>query len=77
MADQDNGASDTTLRADPMNLTSSALIEMLVLENFKDFSEMIKQIMLRFIGDQPLTEEEQMIADYINSAALAREKDRE
>ena len=77
MADQDNGASDTTFRADPMNLTSSALIEMLVLENFKDFSEMIKQIMLRFIGDQPLTEQEQMIADYINSAALAREKDRE
>jgi|19_taG_2_1085344.scaffolds.fasta_scaffold29633_1 hypothetical protein len=75
MADEDVGAIAPPLRADPLNLTSAAMIEMLVLENFQDIARIVRQIMLRYIGDQPLTEDEQEIASYINDCALAREAD--
>jgi len=60
-----------------MNLTSAAMIEMLVLENFQDIAKIIRQIMLRYIGDQPLPEDEHDIAEYINDCALAREAELE
>jgi hypothetical protein len=75
MVDEDNGAIAPPLRADPMNLTSAAMIEMLVLENFQDLAKIIRQIMLRYIGDQPMSEDEHDIAEYINDCALAREAD--
>jgi len=75
MADEDIGDGGASSRADPMNLTSEAMIEMLVLENFHDIARMVRQIMLRYIGDQPLSEDEMEIASYINDCALAREAD--
>lgn len=77
MADENIGDGGSSFRADPLNLTSDAMIQMLVLENFQDFARMIKGIMLRFIGDHPLTEDETAIANYINECALAREADDE
>ena len=77
MADEDTGAIAPPLRADPMNLTSAVMIEMLVLENFQDIAKIIRQIMLRYIGDQPLSEDEHEIAEYINDCALAREAELE
>lgn len=75
MVDPNNGTGDQALRADPMNLTSAATIEMLCLENFQDIARMVRQIMLRYIGTQPLSEDEYEIASYINDCILAREAD--
>ena len=75
MVDPNTGKSAQAVRADPMNLTSEAMIQMLVLENFQDIARMVRQIMLWYIGTQSLSEDEYEIASYINDCVLAREAD--
>ena len=76
MADTNNGDGHQKLRADPLNLTNIDNIEMLIRENAGDISAIVKQIMQRFIGDNPLTESEMELAGYLNDLVLSQQADK-
>ena len=73
MADQNNGEGDKKLRADPMNLTDVDNIKMLIRENPEDIAGIIKPIMQRYIGENPMSEAEMELASYLNDCILIQE----
>ena len=75
MADQNNGESVKKLRADPMNLTDVENIETLIYENAGEMAVIIKPIMQRYIGENPLSEAEMELATFINDCVLIKEVD--
>ena len=75
MADQNNGESVKKLRADPMNLTDVDNIETLIYENAGEMAVIIKPIMQRYIGENPLSEAEMELATFINDCVLIKEVD--
>ena len=75
MADQNNGDGDKKLRADPMNLTDVENIETLIYENAGEMAVIIKPIMQRYIGENPLSEAEMELATFINDCVLIKEVD--
>ena len=75
MADQNNGESVKKLRADPMNLTDVENIETLIYENAGEMAVIIKPIMQRYIGENPLSEAERELATFINDCVLIKEVD--
>ena len=75
MADQNNGEGDKKLRADPMNLTDVENIETLIYENAGEVASIIKPIMQRYIGENPLSESEMELATFMNDCVLIKEVD--
>ena len=75
MADQNNGESVKKLRADPMNLTDVENIETLIYENAGEMAVIIKPIMQRYIGENPLSEAEMELETFINDCVLIKEVD--
>ena len=75
MADQNNGDSDKKLRADPMNLTDVKNIETLICENAGEIAVIIKRIMQRYIGENPMSEAEMELATFLNDCVLIKEVD--
>ena len=73
MADQNNGDGDKKLRADPMNLTDVENIETLIYENAGEIAVIIKSIMQRYIGENPMSEAEMELASYLNDCILIQE----
>jgi hypothetical protein len=73
MVDQNNGDSDKKLRADPMNLTDIENIEMLIYENAVEIASIVKPIMQRYIGENPMSESEMELATFLNDCVLIKE----
>ena len=75
MVDQNNGEGDKKLRADPMNLTDVENIETLIYENAGEIAVIIKSIMQRYIGENPMSESEMELATFLNDCVLIKEVD--
>jgi len=73
MADENLNEGRASVRADPMNLTSKGALTMLILENPNDIQELIRPILMRYVGDQAMSEDEMALCQYFNDAVLIRE----
>ena len=58
-----------------MNLTDVENIETLIYENAGEMAVIIKPIMQRYIGENPLSEAEMELATFINDCVLIKEVD--
>jgi len=76
MVDNHTRPSDPVVRrAEAMNLTSRAALTMLIVENPNDVMELIRPILMRYAGDQALSENEMALCQYFNDCIIAREDD--
>jgi len=73
MAIENTDEGRASVRADPMNLTSKGALTMLILENPNDVQELIRPIIMRYVGDQAMSEDEMALCQYFNDAVLIRE----
>ena len=73
MAAENLNESRATLRAEAMNLTDKATLTMLIVENPNDVQELIRPILMRYVGDQAMSEDEMALCQYFNDAGLIRE----
>lgn len=73
MADENLNEGSATLRAEAMNLTDKATLTMLIVENPNDVQELIRPILMRYVGDQAMSEDEMALCQYFNDAVLIRE----
>ena len=74
MADQDpRSINPSVRRAEPMNLTNRATLAMLIQENGEDITDLIRPMLMRYVGDQALTEAEMALCQYLNDCVVARE----
>jgi hypothetical protein len=73
MADENLNEGRATLRAEAMNLTDKATLTMLIVENPNDVQELIRPILMRYVGDQAMSEDEMALCQYFNDAVLIRE----
>ena len=75
MADENLNEGRATLRAEAMNLTDKATLTMLIVENPNDVQELIRPILMRYVGDQAMSEDEMALCQYFNDAVLIRESE--
>ena len=73
MADENLNESRASIRAEAMNLTDKATLTMLIVENPNDVQELIRPILMRYVGDKAMSEDEMALCQYFNDAVLIRE----
>lgn len=75
MADQNLNESVGNERANPLAMTDKATLTMLIVENREEITDLIKPILIRYLGDHAMTEDEMAICTFFNDCILAREAD--
>jgi len=58
-----------------MNLTSRAALTMLIVENPNAVMELIRPMLLRYVGNNALSQDEMELCQFFNDCVVAREDD--
>ena len=75
MVDSNIDESTGIERASPLAMTNKSMLTMLIVENREEITDLIKPILIRYLGGHAMTENEMALCSFFNDCILAREAD--